>query len=175
MTAALRQNPSMVVTTPQGNDWSVSSPLHNRLATEDRAVHAWYRFVLSFPPHLVRKYFGLFGLTENSVVLDPFCGTGTTLVEAKKLGIASVGFEANPMAVLASRTKVNWSVDANLLRSEAHRIASEAEADLRPVRAAEFLGDGIFERETLFGLLSLDPECERLLLAGSISPVPLHK
>jgi hypothetical protein len=28
----------------------------NRLAAEDRAVHDWYRFVLSFPPHLVRVY-----------------------------------------------------------------------------------------------------------------------
>lgn len=26
----------------------------NKLYPEDRAVHEWYRFVLSFPPHLVR-------------------------------------------------------------------------------------------------------------------------
>ena len=28
----------------------------NRLAPDDRAVHDWYRFILSYPPHLVREY-----------------------------------------------------------------------------------------------------------------------
>lgn len=58
----------------------------NRLWMQDRAFHDWYRFVLSFPPHLVRDYIERFGVTEDQCVLDPFCGTGTTLVECKKLG-----------------------------------------------------------------------------------------
>jgi hypothetical protein len=53
----------------------------NRLDPQDRAFHDWYRFVLAFPPHLVRKYLQEFGADEHGVVLDPFCGTGTTLVE----------------------------------------------------------------------------------------------
>ena len=53
----------------------------NKLRLHDRAVHQWYRFVLSFPPHLVRDYIAKFGLNEQHHVLDPFCGTGTTLVE----------------------------------------------------------------------------------------------
>jgi tRNA G10 N-methylase Trm11 len=69
----------------------------NKLRLEDRAAHDWYRFVLSFPPHLVRDYVARFGLDSNQRVLDPFCGTGTTLVECKKLGIPSVGTEPNPM------------------------------------------------------------------------------
>ena len=70
----------------------------NKLRVGDRAAHDWYRFVLSYPPHLVRDYVARFGLGPHHRVLDPFCGTGTTLVECKKLGIASVGVEANPMA-----------------------------------------------------------------------------
>ena len=65
----------------------------NRLRPEDRAVHDWYRFVLSFPSHLVRDYLDTFGVDSTQRVLDPFCGTGTTLVECKKLGIPSVGIE----------------------------------------------------------------------------------
>lgn len=68
----------------------------NKLYAEDRAVHEWYRFVLSFPPHLVRAYLERFGLAAGHRVLDPFCGTGTTLVECKKHGIPSIGIEANP-------------------------------------------------------------------------------
>ena len=70
---------------------------------EDRAAHDWYRFVLSYPPHLVRDYVRAFGLTAGQTVFDPFCGTGTTLVECQKLGLQSVGFEANPTAHFASR------------------------------------------------------------------------
>lgn len=55
----------------------------NRFYEEDKAIHDWYRFVLSYPPHLVRKYIEIFDLNSDSVVLDPFCGTGTTLVESK--------------------------------------------------------------------------------------------
>ncbi|HEV7126192.1 MAG TPA: DNA methyltransferase, partial [Ktedonobacterales bacterium] len=68
----------------------------NKLYPEDRAVHEWYRFVLSFPPHLVREYLQRFKVGSEQRVLDPFCGTGTVLVECKKLGIPSVGVEANP-------------------------------------------------------------------------------
>lgn len=55
----------------------------NSIGSDDRAFHDWYRFVLSYPPHLVRDYIRDFCLGENDIVLDPFCGTGTTIVEAK--------------------------------------------------------------------------------------------
>ena len=87
----------------------------NKLLPEDRAVHDWYRFVLSFPPHLVRHYLERLNVGPSDTVLDPFCGTGTTLVECKKLGIASVGIESNPMAAFASAVKVDWSVDTQML------------------------------------------------------------
>ena len=74
----------------------------NKLYVEDRAIHEWYRFVLAFPPHLVRDYLERFGADEHHYVLDPFCGTGTVLVECKKLGVPSVGVEANPIVVFSS-------------------------------------------------------------------------
>src|SRR5687767_5006037 len=80
----------------------------NKLAVEDRSFHSWYRFVLSFPPHLVRDYLKEFGLDQNSVLLDPFCGTGTTLVESKLLGVKSVGLEANSFAHFAASVKLDW-------------------------------------------------------------------
>ena len=58
--------------------------IENRLRPEDSPIHDWYRFVLSFPPHLVQQYLKDFGANNSSLVLDPFCGTGTTNVECKK-------------------------------------------------------------------------------------------
>ena len=95
----------------------------NQLFAADHAAHNWYRFVLSFPPHLVRDYLQRFGITSEHRVLDPFCGTGTTVVECKKLGIPSVGVEANPMAHFAGRVKVDWCPDPDRLLDHAMQVA----------------------------------------------------
>jgi hypothetical protein len=77
----------------------------NRLLPADRPVHDRYRFVLSFPPHPVRESLTRFGVTKTGRLLDPYCGTGTTLVEARLSKISDLGIEANPMAAFASRVK----------------------------------------------------------------------
>src|SRR5579885_1805248 len=138
----------------------------NKLYPEDRAVHEWYRFVLSFPPHLVREYLTRFGLGTSNRVLDPFCGTGTVLVEAKKLGISSVGVEANPMAYFASRVKTDWAPDPDGLVRHAQRVAESARSELE--------SQGILDEAPLLcaqneqaSLRTLPPESDALLLAGS--------
>lgn len=153
------------------------SPVHNRLAVDDQAVHRWYRFVLSFPPHLVREYLDRFGANGDAVVLDPFCGTGTTLVECKKLGIASSGIEANPMAAFASATKVDWNLDPDELTASALRVCQVYDRTLgaEAGRTDAPDGDALRERRSLWGYRSLSEEQEKLILKGSISPLPLHK
>ncbi|MBS1865881.1 MAG: DNA methyltransferase, partial [Acidobacteria bacterium] len=98
----------------------------NRLRAEDQSIHDWYRFVLSFPPHLVRTYLSQFGVGQSETVLDPFCGTGTTLVECKKMGIRSIGVEANALPQFASSVKVNWGADSRELLRHAGKIATAA-------------------------------------------------
>ena len=134
----------------------------NKLYPEDRAVHEWYRFVLSFPPHLVRDYLERFGVGNGQRVLDPFCGTGTVLVECKKLGIPSVGVEANPMAHFASQVKVDWNLDPDGLVEHAHQVAEAAIAQL----ALEGIEDNPFFPVVLNDrpLRTLAPESLKLLL-----------
>lgn len=157
--------------------WHVASPLHNKLAEPDRPVHAWYRFVLSFPPHLVREYLAKFQLVPGDILLDPFCGTGTTLVEAKKHGIGSIGIEANAVAALASRVKTDWSVWPAELTRVADWAAEKAAAEISRVLPANPERSELIAREqlTLFGLRTLDAAATGLLLQGSISPKPLHR
>ena len=45
-------------------------PSRNQMLDEDHPIHDWYRFVLSFPPHLVREYMERFGLDESATVLE---------------------------------------------------------------------------------------------------------
>jgi SAM-dependent methyltransferase len=147
--------------------------LINQLDPTDRAFHAWYRFVLSFPPHLVRDYLARFGLIEGQTVLDPFCGTGTTVVEAKLNGFASFGIEAMPFSHFASAVKVKWDIDADALVARAATVAALVRAELER--------QGIDDSRPYPGdidrldLLPLDTVARKLLITNSISPLPLHK
>ena len=146
----------------------------NRLYENDRPVHEWYRFVLSFPPHLVRDYIEKFNLGQGQTVLDPFCGTGTTLVEAKKMGVVSVGVEANAMAHFAAGVKTDWKVDPCQLVDYGETVANKL-STLRQEMLLEYdqshVEISVFKEQ----LRSLDAEQSRLLIKDSISPLPLHK
>jgi len=146
----------------------------NKLSPQDRPAHDWYRFVLSYPPHLVRDYTQRFGLNSSHQVLDPFSGTGTTVVECKKLGIPSLGTEANPMAHFAGLTKVDWLPNPAGLVAHAERVA---EAALRQMQIDQVFENPVLcvEDKQLYPLRRLSSECEALLLTNSISPLPLHK
>ncbi len=133
----------------------------NKLQVTDRAFHDWYRFVLSFPPHLVREYINKFNLNHKSTILDPFCGTGTTIIEAKLNGIPSIGIEANHMPFFASGVKLDWGINPDDLIAYAETIAEEANRLIASWGRRK--------------LRSLSQETIKLLLKDSISPHPLHK
>lgn len=137
--------------------FSVSN--ENKVKNIDAPVHDWYRFVLSFPPHLVQEYIDKFGIEPGNIVLDPFCGTGTTNVECKKHGITSIGIEANPITCFASSTKCNWGVNTFRMCQEAKQIAHQA----------------ICLINNCVELRHLTEEQNKLILKNSISEKPLSQ
>jgi len=149
----------------------ISNGRANKLAAQDRAFHDWYRFVLSFPPHLVRDYLSKFELNKNSVVLDPFCGTGTTVVESKLAGIKAIGLEGNLFPHFASSVKTNWNLNANLLASKAQIIATETLEVLK----SQGIDDNFPFQKEMQDLKTISEESWKLILTNSISPLPLHK
>lgn len=144
----------------------------NKLFHSDRRFHDWYRFVLSFPPQLVRYYIQQFHLGADDLLLDPFCGTGTTLVESKLHNVPSIGIEANSFAHFASSVKIDWTADPIALKALASQIRDAATAELEKMG----IQDDWFNSDPSEAILqSLAPEAEKLILRGSISPIPLHK
>ena len=149
----------------------------NALLKEDLPIHGWYRFVLSFPPHLVRQYISAFKLGSDDLLLDPFCGTGTTLVEAKKNRIASIGCDAHPFAALVSRVKTNWTLEASILRKALRRILRRAEAESSEHGLHSLSFDALMLQESCIARdrFQLTEAEEKLLPTGFLSQRPLQR
>lgn len=56
-----------------------------------------------FSPELIEVIFDSY-CREGSIVIDPFCGSGTVLCEAGRHGLEALGVELNPAAYILSRT-----------------------------------------------------------------------
>ncbi|RZB30518.1 MAG: hypothetical protein SRB1_02798 [Desulfobacteraceae bacterium Eth-SRB1] len=144
---------------------------NNSIRSKDRAFHDWYRFVLSYPPHLVRDYISDFGLNEQSVLLDPFCGTGTTIVEAKLNRIKAIGLEANPFPHFASTVKTDWNITPDELQVFTKQVSESTYAEL----TNQGISDRFLTCESATKLRTLNKRALQALIKNSISPLPLHK
>lgn len=83
---------------------SAARPGKNRQSTR-YSVHGLHEYKGKFNPQVVKALLNILGVEPGQRVLDPFCGSGTTLVECSHLGITSWGIDVNPLAVFLSNAK----------------------------------------------------------------------
>lgn len=95
----------------------------NRQATRYSA-HALHEYKGRFNPQVVRAIGNILGLQEGSWVLDPFCGSGTTLLECTHAGWNAVGIDRNPLAVQIANAKIRAIRSADRLRAQCARITA---------------------------------------------------
>ncbi len=70
-----------------------------------QSLHAIHPYPAKFIPEIPRALIAEFPPEATAVVLDPFCGSGTTLVEAQRAGHGAIGIDLNPIACRISRVK----------------------------------------------------------------------
>lgn len=68
-------------------------------------VYNWFYYKEGFARELVVELIRMLSLKEGDAVLDPFCGSGTTLLACKENGIKSVGYDVLPLSVFVSKVK----------------------------------------------------------------------
>lgn len=91
-------------------------------ANKTQPVHRWVPWIAGFSKEFVAGTMDRF-LPSKGRVLDPFAGVGTTLLEAVLAGHDAVGFEINPYAGFACRTKLDaFTADPEVLRNQANRF-----------------------------------------------------
>lgn len=76
-------------------------------------THSFYRYPARFGEIFVREAILNFS-KEGDSVLDPFCGGGTTLVEALALGRNAIGLDLSELAIFVARAKTTPLSSAQL-------------------------------------------------------------
>ncbi|MEM4273324.1 MAG: DNA methyltransferase [Candidatus Caldarchaeum sp.] len=108
---------SLNITWVDGEDWDFAGEDTQYLT---HGLHPYpARMVPQIAARLMKRY-----AKRNDVVLDPFCGSGGVLVEARLAGLNSVGIDINPLACLIARVKSN-PVSPELLLPAWRRLKEE--------------------------------------------------
>lgn len=71
------------------------------------SVHGIHPYPAKFIPEIPFQLINHLGCKKGTSILDPFCGSGTTLKVAQSLGFSSAGVDLNPIACLVSKVKTS--------------------------------------------------------------------
>lgn len=82
--------------------------LVNFHSNKDIAKHRWLDYKQGYADGLVRAIISQSAINEGGLVLDPFCGVGTTNLTAQSMGYRSVGLDVNPIAILTAEVKTHY-------------------------------------------------------------------
>jgi site-specific DNA-methyltransferase (cytosine-N4-specific) len=134
------------------------------------SAHGLHEYRGKFNPQVVRAVGNLLGLDVGSWVLDPFCGSGTTLLESTHIGWNCLGTDVNPLGVLIANSKVTaFKTSSATLTEETERLAEKLETGSREgikkwqkyLPNAEYLGEW-FSAPVLEKLALILSEIERV-------------
>jgi len=87
------------------------------------SVHGLHEYKGKFNPQVVRGILNLLGVSDGDKILDPFCGSGTTLVECSHVDLPSIGCDTNPFAIFVASAKLDaLATPAKSLRQVSDQI-----------------------------------------------------
>ena len=96
----------------------------------ERLTHYLFRYPAKFHPPVVRELLDRY-TNEGDLVLDPFCGSGTLMVEAAATGRDSVGIDVDPVAIAVAKAKIH-RYNVTHLRRSAGCLRAELRDQRRP-------------------------------------------
>lgn len=101
------------------DQWRLEKIERSRRAQSTRySAHGLHEYKGKFNPQIVRAIGNVLGLERDISLLDPFCGSGTTLLECAHAGWHGAGLDLNPLAVFIANAKLT------AIHTSAQRLAS---------------------------------------------------
>lgn len=88
-------------------------------------IHRWFRYSAGFSAQWAEQ---VISETRAANVLDPFAGSGTTLLAADKLAVPSVGIEAHPFIIRVGEAKTKWDIDVSSLKAGCEQVLERAKS-----------------------------------------------
>lgn len=73
----------------------------------NKPFQRWYRYKEGFSVDLVQHLIREYSHHGKGVILDPFSGSGSTLLAAREMGYEGIGFEVNPFSCFLSECKLD--------------------------------------------------------------------
>lgn len=97
-------------------------------------VHRWFRYTAGFSAEWAEQTIrsevdNLGNVAKSAQVLDPFAGSGTTLLAADNAGVMSFGYESQSLISRIAKTKLEWDVDIVDFNNLIHEVLSIADTD----------------------------------------------
>lgn len=74
----------------------------------NKPFQRWYRYKEGFSIELVECLIKEYSMNKRGIILDPFAGSGSTLLAANRMGYEGVGFEVNPFSYFLARCKLEY-------------------------------------------------------------------
>jgi DNA modification methylase len=113
------------------NGQYVDRGLSNTILNMNLARHRWYDFKEGFSEALVREAISEMVHSKPLRILDPFSGSGTTLVASGRCGHTGVGIEVNPFLAFAARAKCSPNIsEQSIIASCLADVLSQAEYEV---------------------------------------------
>lgn len=85
-------------------------------------THIYHDYPARMIPQIPRNILKLLDEKEGNILFDPYCGSGTSLVEGLMAGLNVIGTDINPLAKLISEAKTEYTIDPNELSKEIDRF-----------------------------------------------------
>lgn len=84
-----------------------SNDLNWTFRSEDtrQLTHCYHDYPARMIPQVARQFLNIFAKNKQGILFDPYCGTGTSLVEGFIRGFDVIGLDLNPLARLIAKTK----------------------------------------------------------------------
>ena len=106
-------------------------------------THWFYPYKGKYHGQMIKSLINFMGVKEGGLILDPFVGSGTTLIECATLGIPSIGIDINPALCIVSQIKVD---SLSLDYTELSRCLSE----YRPLDIFNYFFGRVREKRSWF-------------------------